>query len=107
VEENIHLVACVRRETEDRVWQFVCQRAQHVRMELGAAAQEKNTKILYRYQACDMQGIHLRFFSLNLANKLVGSGQNDKNSHRPVRFGFAQATKLPSQGFWKMVAVVT
>ena len=55
MEENIHLVACVRRETDDRVWQFVCQRAQHVvRMELAAAAQEKRTKILYRYQACDI-----------------------------------------------------
>lgn len=57
MEENIHLVACVRRETDDRVWQFVLPEGQHVRMELAAAAQGKNTKILYRYRYQAMTGM--------------------------------------------------
>ena len=44
------------------------------------------------------QGGRLGLFSLA---KLFGSGQNDKNLHRLVRFGFAHA----GQDFWEKVAV--
>ena len=42
---------------------------------------------------------NLLLFSLA---ELVGSGPNDKNLHRLVRFGFAQTSQ---QDFWKIVAV--